>query len=141
MKIRLGTESDLHKVARLWLQLVIELAPELNPNVSWWRKLAGQHIKTKNYFIYVAELGGRLIGFIDYFLFPEPATSKVHCIGQHFYILPEHRKSKVAGNLWRTAIKASKAQGAQVHELFCFEKEVEFWNKRKFHVKRLLLRR
>lgn len=141
MKIRRGTISDLHKIANLWLKLVNELAPELTPNAIWWKKLAGEHIKTNNYMIFVAELGGRIIGFIDYFLFPEPATSKLHCVGQHLYILPEYRKQNVAGNLWKTAIKTSKLQGAQVHELFCFEKEVAFWNKRKFHVKRLLLRR
>ena len=141
MVIRAGLQSDILKVSRLWVELVKELGPELTPNVEWWREHAEIYMRSGVYFVFVAEEGGRPVGFIDYFLFKEPATSKVHAVGQHFYVLPEYRKSKVSGQLWRKAMTHGKKNGAQIYELYCFEKELPFWKRHSFLPKRNLVRR
>ena len=141
MKIRSAIISDIIKVSRLWMQMVTELAPELTPNAYWWRVQAESALKQDNYFMYVAEEGGKIIGFIDYFLFAEPATGMRHCVGQHFFVLPEYRGGSTSASLWKTVMRVSKAQGSQIWELFCFEKEKEFWGKKGFSQKRCLVRK
>jgi len=141
MKIREANENDVLKVSRLWLQMVEELASDLTPNLDWWRNHATSFMKSGNYFMFVAESGGKILGFIDFFLFPEPATSKIHAIGQHFYVLKEYRHTGVSSKLWKRAIKNAKKNGAQLFELFCFEKEKKFWEHHGFLPKRILVRK
>lgn len=141
INVRIGRSDDVIKVSRLWLQMINELAPSYNPSVLWWRSHAIDFMKSDKYKMYVAEIGGKIVGFIDYFLFPEPATSNIHCVGQHFFVLLEHRKKGIAEKLWKKAVSSAKIDGATVFELFCFEKELEFWKRHKFSLKRCLVRR
>ncbi|MCP4988366.1 MAG: GNAT family N-acetyltransferase [Colwellia sp.] len=141
MKIRKAEEKDIVEISLLWLDMVNELARDLVPNVAWWRILAKKYLQSGDYFIYVAEIDEQIIGFIDYFLFAEPATSKFHCVGQHFFVLCNYRNTNVPGYLYRKVLRESKKQGAQTHELFCFEKEKSFWEKRGFSLKRCLMRK
>jgi predicted acetyltransferase len=55
--------------------------------------------------------------------------------------LPEYRNKGLAGDMWRGIMKISKAQGAQVWELFCFDKEEAFWSKKGFKQQRCLMRK
>ncbi len=115
--------------------------PEATPNVDWWRIHATSYIKLGNYFIFVGELGGKFIGFADFFLFPEPATGKIHCVGQHFYVLPEYRNTNLAGKLYKKFFMVAKQCKAVNLEIFCFEKEKPFWEKHNFELKRIMMRR
>lgn len=141
MIIRLANKTDILKISRLWLQMVGELAPELTPNANWWREIAANQMEVNNYKAVVAEVGGKLLGFVDYFIFPEPATGKIHCVGQHLFILPEHRGSDIAGKLWRCVLKQSRKDGAKTHELFCFVNQEGFWNHHGFKKTRILMRK
>ena len=93
------------------------------------------------YTMFVAEEGGKLAGFGDFFIWPEPATGKVHMIGQHLYVKPEFRNTAIPGKLYASGIKAAKKKGATVFELFCFEKEQQMWNKKGYRPIRTLMRR
>lgn len=141
MVIREGLETDVEEISNLWLKMVDELSPESCPNVNWWKGHLSGFLKAGNYFVFVAQEKERIIGFIDFFLFPEPATSKIHCVGQHLYVLPEYRRTSVAGNLWKTAIKFANKNGAEVFELCCFGKEEAFWRHHGFIPKRMFVRR
>lgn len=141
MIIRRGQIGDVLKVSRLWLKMVNELAPDYTPNVEWWRSHAEQFLKNGNYSMFVAEEGGKLVGFLDFFLFYEPSTGKLHGIGQHFYVIPEYRGNCVSGKLYRNTVKAMKEKGCKVMELFCFDNEKTMWEKKGFVLKRMLLRR
>ena len=141
MIIRRGVLHDVLKVSRLWLRMVEETAPHLTPDVSMWRKHAEGFLTNGAYSIWVAEEGGRLVGFIDSFLFPEPSTGKLHWVGQHFYVLPEFRKGPVPGLIWRSALSLSKRNGAKVWEFCCFEGMRPFWEKRGFKQTRCFMRR
>ena len=139
--IRYGTEQDILKVSRLWLRMVNELDPELTPNIEWWRVMALGNLKGGNYFFLVAEEGGKLLGFLDWFLYPEPGDGKVHAVFQHFYVLPECRNGGVAMGLYKRGDRLAKQKGAQVQSLFCFPKEKSFWERHGFETKRNLMRR
>jgi GNAT superfamily N-acetyltransferase len=139
--IRFGTENDILKTSRLWLQMVNELAPEYTPKVEWWRKIALHNLKNSSYEFLVAESGGKLSGFIDWFKYPEPATGKLHAVYQHFFVLPEHRKSTLAGKLWRISFEITKKHGCMIREGFCFEKEITFWKRHGFNPTRVLMRK
>ncbi len=130
--IRPGTEYDVFKISKLWFSMVREMRPDLEPNPSLWRKHCFRFLRTGNYFIFVDEAGGRIRGFVDYFLFMEPSTDKLHGCGQHFYVLPEFRKTKIAWELYHSAITDMDTRGVQIRELMCFKKEIPFWKKRGF---------
>jgi len=139
--IRKGNEGDLAKVGRLWLAMTQELAPSFTPNLDWWRKMARAHMQGGNYTMLVAEAGQKIIGFIDWFLYPEPSTGKVHAVGQHFYVAPEARRGKTAWALYAAAEGVVEMSAAKVMELFCFEKEQPMWAKRGYRPLRTLMRK
>jgi GNAT superfamily N-acetyltransferase len=141
MIIRKGTSNDILKVSRLWLQMAQELAPKETPNVEWWRKISAGMMKNGGYHIFLAEDGGKIVGFLDFFLFPEPLTGKLHMVGQHFFVLPEHRNNAVSGKIYRESLKFGKASGAKVAELFCFDNEKDMWMKKGYKPVRSMVRR
>jgi GNAT superfamily N-acetyltransferase len=132
LNIRIGNENDIVKVSRLWLQMTNEMMPNEKPNIDLWRQKANSMIKAKNYFLHVAEEGGRIVGFIDYLLFPEAATDRLNGIGQTFYVLPEYRSNGIAAKLWKQAIKNLRQLKADALEIICFDPQVSFWQKRGF---------
>lgn len=121
--------------------MVRELAPEYTPNVEWWREHAKRFLSAGTYQAFVAEDGGRIVGFLDGFIFPEPSTGKLHGVGQHFYVLPEYRGTSAAGLLYRHLLKTARESGCQVIELFCFDREKSFWLKKGYKPVRSMVRR
>lgn len=141
MIIRKGTDRDIEEVSNLWLEMVKELAPDYMPNIEWWQEMACELVKSNTYHIIIAKNGERIIGFIDFFLYPEPATGLVHAVGQHFYVKPDYRKGMVSSRLWKRALTLAKEKDAENIELFCFENEQSMWMKKKFKPVRILVRR
>jgi len=141
MNIRLGELKDIPEVSGLWLEMVAELAPDFKPNVKWWIELATNTMESGVYSMFVAEEFGCIVGFIDYFIFPEPSDGKVHMVGQHLFVYPEYRGMKVSEGLYRAAIKRGKSQGAEVRELCCFDSEKEMWEKKGYKSLRSFVRR
>lgn len=120
--------------------MVKEMRPEYEPNAGLWREYCVNFMRRGKYFVFVAEDRGRVIGFIDYFLFKEPSTDKIHCVGQHFYMIPEFRKGKTAWWLYKVATDTAKMLGAQVIELHCFEEELPKWKRKGYKIARYLVR-
>jgi len=141
MIVREGSKSDIEQVSRLWLQMIVELSPSLTPNVEWWKEIANNLFNAGIYYLIVAEEEGILKGFIDGMLFPEPSTGRVHGVGQHMYVRPNYRKAIVAPRLYRKLIKVLRNNGATVLELFCFNNERAFWEKKGYRPLRQLMRR
>lgn len=141
MIVRPGDKTDIEQVSRLWLQMVAELSPSSTPNIDWWKEIAGNLFDTKVYYLVVAEEDGFLKGFIDGILYPEPATGKLHGVGQHMYVRPGYRRSITAPRMYRKLIKALRENGATVLELFCFNEEKTLWEKKGYKPLRQLMRR
>lgn len=140
-KIRDAYEADIVKASRLWLEMVNEMRPDFTPNIGWWRKIATDAMRQGSYFMIVADDGGKVVGFLDWFLFPEPSTGKVHAVGQHLFLKPELRGTGIGRCLYESAIEKVKETGILTVELFCFENEKPMWEKRGFVPLRTLLRK
>lgn len=138
MIIRAIDKTEIDLVAVLWLKMVKELDSTLNPNVEWWKAHVYEFLKY-DYFMLVAEIDKKIVGFIDFIMFAEPTTSKFHCIGQHFYVLSEYRNSSVAGRLYKAVVKLSKKFGAQHWELFCSKNELPMWKKLGYQQRKFIL--
>jgi ribosomal protein S18 acetylase RimI-like enzyme len=131
VNVRQATEADIVKASRLWLEMLVELTPQFaSPNVGWWRKLAIAGLREGNRFILVADEGGRLIGFVDWCLYPDPSDGQIHAVGQHTYLKPEYRGRGIGDELYRKAIEAGKKFGVKVVDLFCMDNEKPKWEKR-----------
>lgn len=140
MIIREAAEADIVKASRLWLEMIAEMKPELTPNISWWRKIATKSLREGNYFMHVADDGGSIVGFLDYFRFPEPSTGKIHAVAQHLYLRRDLRGNGIGNMLIEAAIKSAKDMGILTMELFCFENEKPMWEKKGFKPYRSLMR-
>ena len=141
MRIRQANESDVLKVSRLWLEMVQEMKPEYTPNIMWWRQIAHESLKAGHYHILVAEEGGRVEGFVDWFVFPEPSTGKFHAIGQHLFLKPSRRGEGIGRDLYDKAIGWAKDHGIATVDMFCFDKEKPMWEAKGFSPLRSLLRK
>ena len=141
MVIRKGNKNDILKVSRLWLQMVNELSPKFTPNVQMFRAHCEKFMSNGNYEMFVADEGGRIVGFLDFFLFPEPSDGKLHGVGQHFYVIPEYRGNCVSGKLYKNTIRTMKERGCAVRELCCFENEKQGWIKKGYEPLRSIVRR
>jgi len=130
--IRIANKKDIQKISLLWIEMVKELMPESNYNVEWWRKRADILLGMEEYFIYVAEIDGLIVGYIDFMIFPEPATSTLNGIGQTFYVLSKYRGNGISGKLWKVAIDKLKKNYVENMEILCADKQRPFWEKRGF---------
>jgi GNAT superfamily N-acetyltransferase len=140
MMIEIGS-NRIKDISNLWLALVKELAPDYTPNRDWWCDMAENLIKTDVYHILAYESGSKLIGFIDFFIYPEPSTGKIHGVGQHFYVLPEYRYTGISGKLYRSAIKYGKDHGAEMMEFCCFYADINKWQRKGYIPLRAIMRR
>jgi GNAT superfamily N-acetyltransferase len=142
MTIRPATEADIVKASRLWLEMLAEMAPQYKtPNVGWWRGIATTNMRQENYFLLVADEGGKIVGFVDYFLFPEPSTGQIHAVGQHLFLRPEYRGKGMGRELLKTAEAQAIAKGVKAIDMFCFDAEKPMWEKHGYRPLRSLLRR
>ena len=142
MVIRQATEADIVKASRLWLEMLAEMAPQFDtPNVKWWREIAAVNMRQGQYHMLVADEGGKIVGFLDWFLFPEPSTGKVHVVGQHLFLESDYRGKGTGRELYETAIAWVKEHEIKSIDMFCFDKELPMWQKRGFVPLRTLLRK
>jgi GNAT superfamily N-acetyltransferase len=141
MLIRQANEGDLLKASRLWLEMVQEMRPDFTPNVEWWRKIARESMRRGNYSMLVVDDGGKLVGFLDWFLFPEPSTGRIHMVGQHLFLKSELRGTGIGRELYEKTMEIGTARGVKTFELFCFDAEQSYWEKRGFAPLRTLMRK
>lgn len=141
IKIRIALEPDVIKASRLWLEMIAEMCPQFTPNVEWWRRIALNSMRIGTYFMLVADDGGKIVGFLDWFTFPEPSTGKIHAIGQHLYLKPEYREKGIGRELYEKALKTVIEGGIHTIDMFCFDREKPLWEKKGFKPLRSLLRK
>lgn len=137
-----ATSEDLSVTQQLWLDMVKEKRPDWSPRSDWWLVLAEELLRSGTYTQLVAidSTAMEAAGFLDFLVFPEPSTGKIHMVGQHLYVRPEYRGSSAALRLIRAAKKKAGKQGASVVELFAFSDEVDQWTKVGFSPVRILMR-
>jgi predicted N-acetyltransferase YhbS len=77
----------------------------------------------------VAEVGQRIIGFVDFVLEVDAATSRVQMTTRHFYVMPENRGAGVAGRLYREGMMIGKERGAASVVFAADDNERPFWER------------
>lgn len=113
MEIRRGIEADIHKLGRLWRDMVKEIHPTNEPNVNWWRAIVTQHMRfNREYVCMVAVEGGAIIGFADFKFVLEPSFNKIMAVANHMYVRPEYRKKLIGKKLEDACIKEMANRGA-----------------------------
>lgn len=139
-KIRKANEDDLDEINLLWLKMVKELTEYHNPNLEWWKNIARDSLKSGTYTILIALVNSKIVGFIDWFYFPEPLTGKIHAVGQHFFVHPAYRKTSVGYLLYKNGLKMVKEKNIKVLDLFSSIKDNK-WNKIGYIPIRKIMRR
>lgn len=139
--IRRGTEIDLIKVGRLWIDMMKEENPESNPDLTAWRNLTSFLMRTGAYYLFLAEKGKEVVGFLDYILEKEPSLGKIMAFVRHFYVIPEYRKTMIPEILYNESLKCGIKNGTQILELSCLPDKVEFWGKRGFKTELIRMRK
>jgi ribosomal protein S18 acetylase RimI-like enzyme len=140
MIIRSGKIEDIAQISYLWLQMINETKLGNNPNVEWWKTMCSNLINMKDlYFLVIAEIKDKIIGFIDGIIYSEPSTGKIHGIAQNFYVLPEYRQTNTSSKLYRYILKIGKQKGVQIVEFFC--SNPEYWAKKGYKDAKVMLRR
>lgn len=142
ISVRIAEPEDIQQVSDLWLKMVNEIYPENTPRQDWWIEICKALMTTERYFIVIAEVDGRIVGFIDGFAFPEPSTGKIHGVGQHMYVSPEYRSTSAARKLYKKGIQiARRLFNVQVREFYCTPENRPFWEKKGYVSHRLMMRR
>jgi GNAT superfamily N-acetyltransferase len=140
-RLREATVDDLPEIGQLWLRMVDELLPGSTPNLEWWTRMAKGLFLTGLYVILIAEADEGIIGYIDFMLYPEPSTGKIHGVGQQFYVLPEHRHHMIAAQLYKRALTIARNRGAHVYEFFCAADDLKRWLKKGYQPVRVTMRK
>jgi len=126
--IRRGSEADIDRVGRLWLDMVRELNPSYAPNVEWWKNITlGMMRHYENYLLFVAECAQDVVGFIDFMTVPEPATGCAHAVCRHLYVTLDWRNTGISRRLLLQYEASAKESGAVLLELECGQEQYRFW--------------
>jgi GNAT superfamily N-acetyltransferase len=143
MIYRQATEKDLVRIGELWKEMVNEMRPEWTPNAELWVGMGKSLFEQQliNYTIIIAEEAGKIVGFVDGMIFHEPSTDKKHGVGQHFYVIPKYRKTRVAAKLYEEIVSVAVLADVDILEFFCFQEDLEFWGRRGYGLVRCLVRR
>ena len=113
VSLRRATIKDLPDIVPLWSSLVMEENPKAHPNVKMWSDLQECLFTNNQYYCYVAEIDGRIIGFNNGLLLTDMETGNQYLEGGHFYVLPDHRKSMAGFKLHRNGMDVARATGAK----------------------------
>lgn len=139
--IRIATKEDLPEISKLWEDMVLEARPEFKPDLNKWVVLGNALFDTGLYHVVVFEEDNKIVGFIDGMMFDEPSTGEKHGVAQHFYVIPEYRKTLVSVELYEEIMYLAVKNGSEALELFCFPEMEEYWKGKGFNKERILMRR
>jgi GNAT superfamily N-acetyltransferase len=132
LNIRLATDADIPKVAFLWKRMNKEFEPDNISRLDWWVTQTRELLKTRTYYLFVAEEGEDFLGYVNFIVIDEPSDGKRHAIGQQLYVIPEYRNTPLAGRLWKAAYTAAKKAEAQMMDTTAYNGTRPFWEKRGF---------
>jgi len=114
MRVYRAGHNDVDGAGEMWLALTNETAPELKPNLDWWLDQTHRLIDMANYYLWIAEVDGKMAGFVDGIMMNDPSTGEMVQYGRHMYVKPLYRNTGVMGALHRQGIRTGKEWGARI---------------------------
>jgi hypothetical protein len=139
MNLRRSTHADIHKLARLWVDMCLETEPDIRPNGNAWKLLYLNNLTNPNYFCFVVDEGGKLTGFLCCEMTYDPSENRSVCEGIHYYVRPEYRHGPSAKLLYDNALEEAVDRGATTLQLICFDETKEMWSNRGWKVKQYIM--
>ncbi len=139
--IRLATHKDIEVVSRLWESMVLEKSPENKPDRNGFETQISNLFNLGTYYIVVAEIKNNIVGFIDGMHYDEPETGRHQSIAPHLYVTPGMRGTDVAFRLMRYILELVREYKVTEIEFPCYVSDADFWIKKGFTIKRLLMSR
>ncbi len=109
-----------------------ELSPDRTPDMNLWKNDTENLIRTGNYSVFLAEEGGKVVGFSSYLRFNDAASGEKQAIGQHIYVLPEFRKRGISGILYRKVMKEASKNGCKNMLVDCHQGQFALWTRHGF---------
>jgi len=110
VKIRPANESDIRSLSRLAAKLMPREARR-----SDRIRVLSRSLRKPNYHIYLAEVEGRAVGFVDLWVFPDFAHAGMMGIIQSLFVDREVRRRGIADLLMKRVINT--ARGLKLKEL------------------------
>lgn len=118
MNIRVGAESDIEQIAKLAFEFEnyldeLESTPEeekISKEVV--RNVLLEGFSDSKHIFFVAEDGGKLIGFSDFWVYPEFIHGGNSAYLNNLYVTKESRRVGIGSNLLSATIKKSMQLGA-----------------------------
>ncbi len=118
MKIRQGEEKDFEEIARLafefddYLDDLLSTPEEEKNSRETVKKVLEEGFMDPKHFFFVAEEEGKLIGFSDFWIYPEFIHGGKSAYLNNLYITSDRRRTGVGSHLLSETLKKSKEEGA-----------------------------
>lgn len=130
LHVRRADHRDVWGVRKLWADLIREKYPDPNPNEKMWVEQTHASMnQMQGYRLYIAEMGGEIVGFSDGAVVMDAAINDKYVTGKHIYVKPEYRHSMVAVQLHKEIVKDGMGQGARIFRSFANEEDLPRWIK------------
>lgn len=138
--VRKAEREDIPRISVLWALWVRSVDPENgNPDIDAFVDFQMRIMGLPEFHYFVAEVDGRMVGFVNGFIDVQPSTGKKIGCSEQLYVLPEFRGSQVGGMLFRRMVESANESGAEVLALQCRPEKKDFWEKKGFKVKKITL--
>jgi ribosomal protein S18 acetylase RimI-like enzyme len=118
MNIRLGSEKDIEEIAKLAFEFEdyldeLESTPEEEKVAKdIVKKVLLEGFSDPKHIFFVAEVDGKLIGFSDFWVYPEFIHGGMSAYLNNLFITKENRRVGIGSNLLSATVKKSKEMGA-----------------------------
>lgn len=112
--VRRGTYHDIPEVSKMWAQIVIGEDKTATPSEVIYCDQAYKLMTIDQYYLFVAEIGGEIVGFNDGIVAVDPADGQTYIAGRHFYVKPIHRNGTVGKLLHKNSVDAARRVGAKL---------------------------
>lgn len=115
VRVRRGILADVPDMAKMWMSLVKE---DMNgvgkPDPAAWIAQTVAMLGSPDYYLFVSEDKGNLVGFMDGVVSFDPSTSQKVMTGRHIYVNPEYRKTGATERMHREGVKLARSLGVKV---------------------------
>ena len=113
IKIRKATQNDIPAMADMWVALVLEENPSARPDVKRWCDMQRQLFGMSNYFVFVTEDNGKVVGVNNGLFLTDMETGEPYVDGGNFYVIPEYRNGVSGMKLHRNSLNVTRNLGAK----------------------------
>lgn len=113
VNLRPATIDDILDMSKLWVALVMEENPNANPDSQRWIDIERKMFDLKDYYAFVVEENGNVVGFNDGLLLTDLETNEPYIQGGSFYVLPQYRKGPCGIKLHRNSFQVARNIGAK----------------------------